>query len=103
MLSSTTPLFLLSVGYTTNDVIYRWNKNRQAVAIADDMKLSQFDLVDCPAGNSTDTVLKTPSIQMGNQTPSHTPCKYNSELIKVHVDVHKCEMDSGSILCSSEI
>lgn len=28
------------------------------MAIAEDMKLSQFDLVDCPAGNLTDIVYK---------------------------------------------
>lgn len=28
------------------------------MAIAEDMKLSQFDLVDCPAGNITDVVYK---------------------------------------------
>ncbi|XP_037908522.1 gamma-aminobutyric acid receptor alpha-like isoform X2 [Hermetia illucens] len=82
------PLKFGSFGYTTNDVIYRWNKNRQAVAIADDMKLSQFDLVDCPAGNSTDTVLKTPSIQMGNQTPSHTPSQYSMLMVDFHLQRH---------------
>lgn len=50
-----------TVGYTTSDVIYRWNKERPAVAIAEDMKLSQFDLVDCPAGNLTDVVYKASS------------------------------------------
>ena len=43
----------LTVGYTTRDVIYRWNSNR-TVAIATDMKMSQFDLISTPAGNSTD-------------------------------------------------
>ncbi|XP_034483167.1 gamma-aminobutyric acid receptor alpha-like [Drosophila innubila] len=52
------PLKFGSFGYTTSDVIYRWNKERPAVAIAEDMKLSQFDLVDCPAGNITDIVYK---------------------------------------------
>ncbi|XP_055907991.1 gamma-aminobutyric acid receptor alpha-like [Eupeodes corollae] len=52
------PLKFGSFGYTTNDVLYRWNRARQPVAIAEDMKLSQFDLVDCPAGNTTDTVQK---------------------------------------------
>ncbi|XP_023298738.2 gamma-aminobutyric acid receptor alpha-like [Lucilia cuprina] len=52
------PLKFGSFGYTTADVIYRWNKERPAVAIAEDMKLSQFDLVDCPAGNITDVVYK---------------------------------------------
>ncbi|XP_030372009.1 gamma-aminobutyric acid receptor alpha-like [Scaptodrosophila lebanonensis] len=52
------PLKFGSFGYTTADVIYRWNKERPAVAIAEDMKLSQFDLVDCPAGNLTDIVYK---------------------------------------------
>ncbi|KAE8736835.1 hypothetical protein FOCC_FOCC017707 [Frankliniella occidentalis] len=46
-----------AVGYTTRDVLYRWNTNRQ-VAIADDMKLSQFDLIGNPTNNQTD-VLKT--------------------------------------------
>lgn len=50
-------LSLLSVGYTSADVLYRWNSGRSAVAIAEDMKLSQFDLVDCPAGNVTDRVV----------------------------------------------
>ena len=45
--------FLLAVGYTTNDVVYRWNKARQ-VAIAEDMKLSQFDLIATPSANQTD-------------------------------------------------
>ena len=31
------------------------------MAIAEDMKLSQFDLVDCPAGNITDVVYKAAS------------------------------------------
>ncbi|XP_017059050.1 gamma-aminobutyric acid receptor alpha-like [Drosophila ficusphila] len=52
------PLKFGSFGYTTSDVIYRWNKERPPVAIAEDMKLSQFDLVDCPAGNLTDIVYK---------------------------------------------
>lgn len=52
-----------SVGYTSRDVIYRWNQNRQ-VAIAEDMKLSQFDLIATPAANHTDTVV---SITNGHQ------------------------------------
>ncbi|XP_052132513.1 gamma-aminobutyric acid receptor alpha-like [Frankliniella occidentalis] len=51
------PLKFGSFGYTTRDVLYRWNTNRQ-VAIADDMKLSQFDLIGNPTNNQTD-VLKT--------------------------------------------
>ncbi|XP_058457753.1 gamma-aminobutyric acid receptor alpha-like isoform X2 [Malaya genurostris] len=50
------PLKFGSFGYTSHDVLYRWNSDRSAVAIAEDMKLSQFDLVDCPAGNVTDRV-----------------------------------------------
>lgn len=60
------PFLPFTVGYTTTDVIYRWNQKRQ-VAIAEDMKLSQFDLVDCPAENVTDTVLHG---DMANQ-PRH--------------------------------
>lgn len=47
------------VGYTTSDILYRWNRARQAVAIAEDMKLSQFDLVDCPASNVTDQIFQS--------------------------------------------
>ncbi|KAG8260785.1 Gamma-aminobutyric acid receptor subunit alpha-4, variant 2, partial [Homalodisca vitripennis] len=47
------PLKFGSFGYTVNDVLYVWNGKRQ-VAIADDMKLSQFDLIATPAANQTD-------------------------------------------------
>ncbi|XP_059487386.1 gamma-aminobutyric acid receptor alpha-like isoform X2 [Neocloeon triangulifer] len=56
------PLKFGSFGYTTQDVLYRWNPARQ-VAIADDMKLSQFDLIANPAGNQTD-VLKAGEYSM---------------------------------------
>ena len=46
---------VVAVGYTTTDVIYRWNRARQ-VAIAEDMKLSQFDLIATPSDNQTDTL-----------------------------------------------
>ncbi|KAL1509560.1 hypothetical protein ABEB36_004274 [Hypothenemus hampei] len=49
------PLKFGSFGYTKKDVLYRWNMARQ-VAIAEDMKLSQFDLIDTPAGNQTDAI-----------------------------------------------
>ncbi|KAG5895167.1 hypothetical protein JTB14_007335 [Gonioctena quinquepunctata] len=49
------PLKFGSFGYTDDDVIYRWNGARQ-VAIAEDMKLSQFDLIATPAANHTDNV-----------------------------------------------
>ncbi|XP_011329536.1 gamma-aminobutyric acid receptor alpha-like isoform X2 [Ooceraea biroi] len=44
------PLQFGSFSYTTRDVIYKWNSARQ-VAIAEDMKLSQFDLVANPTAN----------------------------------------------------
>nr|CAD7412044.1 unnamed protein product [Timema cristinae] len=47
------PLKFGSFGYTVGDVVYRWNKARQ-VAIAEDMKLSQFDLIATPSANQTD-------------------------------------------------
>lgn len=50
------PNILCLVGYTNSDVIYKWKNPQKAVEIADDMKLSQFDLVDCPAGNMTDKI-----------------------------------------------
>lgn len=58
--------FYFSVGYTNHDVIYRWNTARQ-VAIAEDMKLSQFDLIATPAANHTDSILNSAS-QSGENT-----------------------------------
>ena len=46
---------VVAVGYTTTDVVYRWNRARQ-VAIAEDMKLSQFDLIATPSDNQTDAL-----------------------------------------------
>eukprot|EP00095_Tigriopus_kingsejongensis_P011181 maker-scaffold456_size166325-snap-gene-0.27 protein:Tk11181 transcript:maker-scaffold456_size166325-snap-gene-0.27-mRNA-1 annotation:"gaba-gated ion channel grd isoform x2" len=46
------PLQIGSFGYTINDVIYQWTAGR-GVNIASDMKLSQFDLISTPTGNST--------------------------------------------------
>ncbi|XP_053953477.1 gamma-aminobutyric acid receptor alpha-like [Anastrepha ludens] len=64
------PLKFGSFGYTTADVVYRWNRERPAVAIAEDMKLSQFDLVDCPAGNLTDVIYKAAAPHDGSHTSS---------------------------------
>ncbi|EEB20448.1 Gaba-gated chloride channel, putative [Pediculus humanus corporis] len=49
------PLKFGSFGYTTNDVVYKWNSQRQIV-IAEDMKLSQFDLIANISANETDKV-----------------------------------------------
>ncbi|XP_047111610.1 gamma-aminobutyric acid receptor alpha-like [Schistocerca piceifrons] len=56
------PLKFGSFGYTTTDVVYRWNRQR-TVAIAEDMKLSQFDLIATPSANQTD-VLKSGEYSM---------------------------------------
>ena len=45
---------LIIVGYTDDDVSYRWTTGR-GVNIASDMKLSQFDLISTPTGNETTT------------------------------------------------
>ncbi|KAG5670594.1 hypothetical protein PVAND_000845 [Polypedilum vanderplanki] len=45
------PLKLGSFGYTVNDVLYRWNS--RAVAISDDLRMSQFDLIDVPSSNES--------------------------------------------------
>ncbi|KAK9508585.1 hypothetical protein O3M35_006114 [Rhynocoris fuscipes] len=47
------PLKFGSFGYTIRDVVYRWKIKKQ-VDIADDMKLSQFDLIGTPSANQTD-------------------------------------------------
>lgn len=48
----------ISVGYTTADVLYQWNS--RAVAISDDLKMSQFDLIDVRASNITDIIEVNP-------------------------------------------
>ena len=45
-------IHFISVGYTSNDLIYQWTAGR-GVNIASDMKLSQFDLISTPTGNET--------------------------------------------------
>jgi hypothetical protein len=46
------PLLLHLVGYTSDDLLYKWTTGR-GVNIASDMKLSQFDLISTPTGNET--------------------------------------------------
>ncbi|KAL7293830.1 hypothetical protein TKK_0012888 [Trichogramma kaykai] len=71
------PLKFGSYGYTTRDVIYRWNSARQ-VAIAHDMKLSQFDLVGNPTANQTDSTLSQNSIV----------AEYSMLLVSFHLKRH---------------
>ncbi|XP_077296624.1 gamma-aminobutyric acid type A receptor subunit Grd [Arctopsyche grandis] len=73
------PLKFGSFGYTSVDVIYRWNQQRQ-VAIAEDMKLSQFDLIASPAANHTNTVLKSDS--------NYCFCEYSMLLVSFHLQRH---------------
>ena len=51
------PLRVGSFGYPTNDVIYEWVKSGKkfdnGVLIAENMKLSQFDLIEVPTDNIT--------------------------------------------------
>ena len=44
-------------GYLTNDVLYKWRTRgkEKEIEMADDMRLSQFDLIDRRAGNDTST------------------------------------------------
>lgn len=51
-------LTIHSVGYTTSDVLYQWNS--RAVAISDDLKMSQFDLIDVRSSNMTDKIEVNP-------------------------------------------
>lgn len=68
------PLQFGSFGYTKRDVIYKWNSARQ-VAIAEDMKLSQFDLVANPTANYS-----------ASTTLSHT--EYSMLLVYFHLQRH---------------
>ena len=42
------------VGYTEQDVLYRWTDSRAEVTISQDLELSQFDLIRTPVGERTD-------------------------------------------------
>ncbi|XP_066590449.1 gamma-aminobutyric acid receptor alpha-like isoform X2 [Prorops nasuta] len=68
------PLKFGSFGYTTRDVIYRWNSKRQ-VAIAEDMKLSQFDLVANPTANHS-------------MAPTISHKEYSMLLVSFHLQRH---------------
>lgn len=56
--SSNYVLTIHTVGYTTTDVLYQWNS--RAVAISDDLKMSQFDLIDVRSSNMTDKIEVNP-------------------------------------------
>lgn len=56
---------MFTVGYTTKDVQYRWNS--RAVAISDDLRMSQFDLIDVPSSNE--------SIRVGTENGGNSVCK----------------------------
>ncbi|KAK4887223.1 hypothetical protein RN001_003494 [Aquatica leii] len=79
------PLKFGSFGYTSQDVIYQWNRARQ-VAIAEDMKLSQFDLIATPAANHTDTVVNS-DIKSGVCSVFMTS-KYSMLLVSFHLQRH---------------
>ncbi|GJQ65250.1 Grd [Trypoxylus dichotomus] len=80
------PLKFGSFGYTSRDVIYRWNRHRQ-VAIAEDMKLSQFDLIATPAANHTDTVISSDS-KSGVRSVTITITEYSMLLVSFHLQRH---------------
>ncbi|XP_043266670.1 gamma-aminobutyric acid receptor alpha-like isoform X2 [Venturia canescens] len=68
------PLKFGSFGYTTRDVVYKWNNARQ-VAIAEDMKLSQFDLVANPTANQSNAA-------------SLSQTEYSMLLVSFHLQRH---------------
>lgn len=55
--------FEFPVGYTTSDVLYRWNANR-GVVISEDLRMSQFDLIDVPSSNESIAVGKEDSVKI---------------------------------------
>ncbi|GLV35752.1 Glycine receptor [Carabus blaptoides fortunei] len=81
------PLKFGSFGYTAQDVIYRWNDARQ-VAIAEDMKLSQFDLIATPAANHTDTVIASDPAKDAYNTQNTYICEYSMLLVSFHLQRH---------------
>ncbi|XP_066154466.1 gamma-aminobutyric acid receptor alpha-like [Euwallacea fornicatus] len=81
------PLKFGSFGYTKKDVLYRWNSARQ-VAIAEDMKLSQFDLIDTPAGNQTYTSSPKETLPKRLEAFSTPLDEYSMLLVSFHLQRH---------------
>ncbi|KAK2140777.1 hypothetical protein LSH36_1251g00009 [Paralvinella palmiformis] len=46
-------LFFGSHGYSVTDLIYMWTYGHQSIKIAQDMTLSQFDVIEFPHGNTS--------------------------------------------------
>lgn len=70
----TVNIFLVTVGYSSRDVLYKWNPKR-TVFIASDMRMSQFDLRSFHTGNVTGL------IRTGmNVTVSRYACNHPSSL-----------------------
>ncbi|XP_023311170.1 gamma-aminobutyric acid receptor alpha-like [Anoplophora glabripennis] len=83
------PLKFGSFGYTNKDVIYKWKEDRQ-VAIAEDMKLSQFDLIATPAANHTDN-MPNADAKSGVCSIFHSPphlTQYSMLLVSFHLQRH---------------
>nr|XP_022901633.1 gamma-aminobutyric acid receptor alpha-like [Onthophagus taurus] len=77
------PLRFGSFGYTTRDVIYKWNRARQIVT-AEDMKLSQFDLIGTPTANYTDAI--TGGDTLSDVTTNNT--EFSMLLVSFHLQRH---------------
>lgn len=69
-------LFMFLVGYTTADVLYRWNS--RAVAISEDLRMSQFDLIDVPSSNE--------SIRVGSEKQGKVVSKFATRLLTKAVE-----------------
>ena len=90
------PLRVGSFGYPTNDVIYEWVKSGKkfdnGVLIAENMKLSQFDLIEVPTDNITTIMNKGMKINLYN-TIFIFLVSFLNYLIRYHY------ITSNSIIC----
>lgn len=92
----------ISVGYTTTDLIYRWNEVRPAVTIADDIKLSQFDLIHCPTANLTEAIYKVTSINKTNIVSHNTSLDVAANQSYHNIDILKSKQLSLGYALSTE-
>lgn len=67
------------VGYTTSDVLYKWNS--RAVVISDDLRMSQFDLIDVPSSNE--------SVRVGSESGTKIICKLKNSIWFFFVEIMK--------------
>lgn len=107
-------LICVTVGYSSRDVLYKWNPKR-TVKIASDMRMSQFDLTSFHTGNVTGPIrtgmhvkvsspacnhpssLCTKAANAWNVTPACESMRFTG-IIDQHHDMVSCQVSVTGII-----